>query len=140
MSMNVGTDYTNYKTGYTNAENQKKDVDISEKTTDQGKTAYVKEGVVYDKSGEKVDNSTYSINKTLYEADFTDGFMHYDHELPTDNRYLNMERLALNLVYGKFATRIQWPRPIDGMPLECRPIHYRGDRAYGLVWMDQLQE
>ena len=63
MSMNVGTDYTNYKTGYTNAENQKKDVDISEKNTDQGKTAYVKEGVVYDKSGEKVDNSTYSINK-----------------------------------------------------------------------------
>ena len=43
MSMNVGTDYTNYKTGDTNAENQKKDVDISEKTTDQGKTAYVKE-------------------------------------------------------------------------------------------------
>ena len=63
MSMNVGTDYTNYKTGYANTENLKKDVDISEKTTEQGKTAYVKEGVVYDKSGEKVDNSTYSINK-----------------------------------------------------------------------------
>ena len=63
MSMNVGTDYSNYKTGYTNADNQKKDVDISEKTAEQGKTAYVKEGVVYDKSGEKVDNSTYSINK-----------------------------------------------------------------------------
>ncbi|MCR5735540.1 MAG: hypothetical protein K6G22_13115 [Lachnospiraceae bacterium] len=63
MSMNVGTDYSNYKTGYTNTYDQKKDADISEKTAEQDKTAYVKEGVVYDKSGEKVDNSIYSINR-----------------------------------------------------------------------------
>jgi len=63
MSMNVGTNYSNYSTNYTNADAVSQAKDKSDTSTDKTSKAKPEDGVIYDRSGSKVDNSTYSITK-----------------------------------------------------------------------------
>lgn len=63
MSMNVGTNYSNYSTNYTNADAVSQAKGKSDTSTDKTSKAKPEDGVIYDRSGSKVDNSTYSITK-----------------------------------------------------------------------------
>ncbi len=63
MSMNVGTNYSNYSTNYTNADAVSQAKAKSDASTDKTSKAKSEDGVIYDRSGSKVDNSTYSITK-----------------------------------------------------------------------------
>ena len=63
MSMNVGTNYSNYSTNYTNADAVSQAKAKSDTSTDKTSKAKLEDGVIYDRSGSKVDNSTYSITK-----------------------------------------------------------------------------
>ncbi|MBO4456188.1 MAG: hypothetical protein J5802_00565 [Butyrivibrio sp.] len=63
MSMNVGTNYTNYSANYTKADAAVQVKAKSDTATDKAKKSNSEDGVIYDRSGAKVDNSTYSITK-----------------------------------------------------------------------------
>ena len=63
MSMNVGTNYTNYSANYTKADTAVQAKAKSDTSTDKAKNSNSEDGVIYDRSGAKVDNSTYSITK-----------------------------------------------------------------------------
>ena len=63
MSMNVGTNYTNYLANYTKADAAVQAKAKSDTATDKAKKSNSEDGVIYDRSGAKVDNSTYSITK-----------------------------------------------------------------------------
>lgn len=63
MSMNVGTNYTNYSANYTKADAAVQAKAKSDTATDKAKKSNSEDGVIYDRSGAKVDNSTYSITK-----------------------------------------------------------------------------
>ena len=63
MSMNVGTNYSNYSTNYINADAVSQAKAKSDASTDKTSKSKSEDGVIYDRSGSKVDNSTYSITK-----------------------------------------------------------------------------
>ena len=63
MSMNVGTNYSNYTANYSKADNSSQNKVKTETAAEKSGKTILEDGVIYDRSGAKVDNSTYSITK-----------------------------------------------------------------------------
>ena len=63
MSMNVGTNYSNYTANYSKVDNKSQNKVKTETEAEKSGKTTLEDGVIYDRSGAKVDNSTYSITK-----------------------------------------------------------------------------
>ena len=63
MSMNVGTNYSNYTANYSKVDNKSQNKVKTETEAEKSGKTILEDGVIYDRSGAKVDNSTYSITK-----------------------------------------------------------------------------
>lgn len=58
MSMNVGTNYSNYTANYSKVDNKSQNKVKTETEAEKSGKTTLEDGVIYDRSGAKVDNST----------------------------------------------------------------------------------